>query len=355
MRAFLLLVKLRLTDVFRRPISGFFVLILPVLLLLLVGGIFANGHPFERRRLSWVDVGPPGEAASVKEALGRLPGTRLVPERSEAAARGALLGRMSDAVLIAGHGGPTRLLVRPNDEVLGRGLVAALEAGQSPDARVGDGQNTIRVDLEIVPSPRWGYLHYLVPGMLALSVMLTGLYGMGYSMVRFRATRFLKKLSTTPLSKSVFVGSQITGRAAIVLAQMALMVLCARLVFGLPLTLEGFFVLLALTVLGLFTFMSVGFALSCVIRSEGHIQDVINAITGPLVLLSEVFFSADELPGPLPQLAGALPSTQLVRLSRAVLLQGETHWDALLPGVLVMSAWLIGTFVVSRAMFRWND
>jgi ABC-type uncharacterized transport system permease subunit len=82
---------------------------------------------------------------------------------------------------------------------------------------------------------------------------------------------------------------------------------------------------------------------------------VINTITGPIVLLSEVFFSAEELPAPLPQICAALPSTQLVRLSRAVLLQGETDPRVLLPGIGILAAWLVAMFVTSRLSFRWND
>lgn len=357
MRPFLILFKLRFLDVFRRPVAGFFILVLPVVFLLLIGGMFANGHPFERRRVAVVTLSP-GPAPGAAESLSHLPGIRVVEERSEAAALGGLQSRMTDAVLVRGDGG-ARLLVRENDVLFGRGLAAAIPGVDAPAqggaAPAGSALDTVSVQMEIVPAPRWGYLHYLVPGMLALSVVLTGLYGMGYSMVRYRATRFLKKLSTTPLSKTTFLSAQIAARAALVLAQTILLVLCAHLVFGLPLSVAAFGWMLALTTLGLLTFMGAGFALACTIKTEGHMQDVINSLTGPIVLLSEVFFSAEELPAPLPQIAAALPSTQLVRLSRAVLLQGETHPAALLPGIGVMAVWLIGTFAASRLVFRWND
>jgi ABC-type polysaccharide/polyol phosphate export permease len=334
MRAFLILVKLRLLDVTRRPVAGFFILILPVLLLLVVGGIFANGHPFERHRVSLVAPDDPAEAT-----LARLPGLRLRHEAGERAALGALQSRMTEAALVRGDAG-ARLLVRRDDELFGRGLAAAIPGGAA---------------LEIVPAPRWGYLHYLFPGMLALSVVLTGLYGMGGTMVRYRATQFLKKLSTTPLPRSTFVGAQLAARTALSLAQTVLMLLAAWAVFEMPLSAPGAAWLFGVTALGLLTFMGAGFALACVIRAEGHMQDVINAITGPLVLLSEVFFPAEELPGPLPAIAAALPSTQMVRLIRAVLLQDETRLAALGPGLANVTAWMVVMFAASLFAFRWND
>ncbi len=85
MRTFFLLVKLRLLDVIRRPVAGFFILILPVVFLLIIGGMFANGHPFERRRVSMVSMEGAPEQASLSGALHELPGIRVVPERTDAA------------------------------------------------------------------------------------------------------------------------------------------------------------------------------------------------------------------------------------------------------------------------------
>lgn len=332
MRAFLVLIKIRLFDLWRRPVFGTTVLGLPVIFLLVVGGMFANGHPFERHRVSLASP----ELST--EPLARLPGVRVLHEPSEEAALGSLRARMTDAVLV-----PPRLLVRPDDALFGRGLADALSADGAP------------VTVEIAEAPRFGYLHFLFPGMLVMTVMMTGLYGMGHAMVRFRATRFLRKLGTTPLPRATFIGAQLTARAAMVLVQTLLMAVAAHLVFGLPLGLVSLAWLLGLTTLGILTFMGAGFAMACAIEVETSMQDVINAIAGPLVLLSEVFFSADALPGPLPAIASALPSTVLVRLTRAVLLQGETRLGALLPGIGVCSVWLVATFALSLALFRWND
>jgi hypothetical protein len=125
MKVFLLLVKLRLLDLTRRPLSGFFVLVMPLVLLVMVAGVFANGHPFERHRVSIVSGGIP------VEAVARLPGVRVVREGSERAARGSLSSRMTDAVLVDGAGG-VRLLVRPDDALFGRAVL--LQGETSPAA-----------------------------------------------------------------------------------------------------------------------------------------------------------------------------------------------------------------------------
>jgi ABC-2 type transport system permease protein len=300
-----------------------------------VGLVFAEGHPFERQRVAL--VGP--AAAALRPALEGRSELRLRATAGEAEALGALRSRMVSAVIAPGPGGEPVVRVGPRSEVIGRGLVTMLP----PGAR-----------LELVDLPRWGYVHYLFPGIVTLTVLVSGFFGMGYPMVRYRQNLFLKKLSTTTLPRWVFVASQLGARAALTWVQAALMVGAAVACFGLPLSAGGLGWLLGLVTLGIVVFMGLGFALASFIETESAMVDAINVLTTPFVLLSEVFFSVESLPGPLPLLAGALPSTQLVRLLRAVLLEGEGSFAALAPGLLVLVAWAVGAYALSLVAFRWR-
>jgi ABC-type multidrug transport system permease subunit len=237
-------------------------------------------------------------------------------------------------------GSGLRLVVGPLDELFGRGLAQAL-----PGA----------VGLEVAPAARWGFVHYAFPGMLVFCVAVSGLFGMGYNMVRYRQNLFLRKLSTTPLRKATFVAAQIASRGIWVFVQALLLLGAARLVFALPLSGAALALALGLTVLGLCAFLGIGFVLACFLRTEALMYDAISAIAWPIVLLSEFFFPADELPGPLHLPAAALPSTQLVRLLRTVLLYGDRGAAALLPGVAILVAWIVATFTMGWLLFRWND
>jgi ABC-type multidrug transport system permease subunit len=335
---FFVLARLRVLDVLRSGTSGVLFLVFPLVLLGVVGIVFMNGHPFERRHVVLVGEGPALDAVAAE--LARFPEVRVEHASSEAGAIGRLKSRMASAVIVPAEGRELRLVVGPKDELFGRGVLHEVPS---------------LTRLEIQAVPRWGYVHYLFPGLLTFSVMLAGLFGMGYAMARYRQNLFLKKLATTPLPKSTFILAQIAARGLLVLAQIAVLVIAARLVFGLPLTLASVAWLFVFTLLGLLTFMAIGFSLAVVVKTESVMIDVINAVTVPLVLFSEIFFPADELPGPLPQLAAALPSTQMVRLTRDVLLYGVTDASALLPGMLVLVAWSLVNYVVSLALFKWHS
>lgn len=332
MRALWVLTRQRLNDVLRSRSSASFVLLFPVVLLLIVGFVFKNGHPFELRHVAVVGDVSTVELAAYEEV-------RVQHARSRQEAFGKLKARMVSAVLERDASGIT-LTVGPRDQLLGRGMVAAIGRG----ARV-----------EVLSVPAWGYVHYLFAGLVAFSVMLSGLFATGYTMSLYRQNRFLKKLATTPLPKVTFVTAIVAGRGILIFVQLTLMVIVGALVFGVAFDGSSLLWLALICSLGITTFMGVGFVLACLIRTEDLITDVISGVNMPLVLLSEIFFPLDALPRPLAWVGEVLPSTEMVRLLRAVILYGTTEPAALAGGVLTLAAWTLLTFAVSLAVFRWHD
>src|SRR5205823_5255150 len=134
------------------------------------GLVFANGHPFERKTLAVVGELPPAAAA----AFARYPDVRLRAERDPAVAMSKLRTRVVQGVLTPVENG-LLLSVGPRDELFGRGVVAVVPAAE----------------LRVAEVPRWGYVHYLLPGLITIMIMVAGLLGMGYSMVRYRGNQFL--------------------------------------------------------------------------------------------------------------------------------------------------------------------
>jgi ABC-2 type transport system permease protein len=328
------LTRLRMLEVVRLRSSCFLFFGLPLALFIMVAVIFANGHPFERRRLAVV-----GEPATLLQPLERFPELHVERDRSLAEAQGKLRAHLVSAVL-AGDAAGWHLTVGGRDEIFGQGLRTLLPG---------------TVILEVEPSLRWGFVYYVFPGVIAFSVVMSGLFGLGYYMLRYRQNLFLRKLSTTPLSKATFLAAQILGRSLLGVGQCLLMLGCAHLCFGLPLTLAGSLWTLLVTLLGLLVFLGMGLVLASFIQTEGIIYDAISAVAWPVVLMSEMFFPSDDLPVPLPQLASALPSTQLVRLLREVLLYDQTSLAALAPGLAILLAWGLVTFALGCLLFRWND
>lgn len=327
MKAFLVLFRLRSLDVMRSGTTFVLFMALPLVLLGVVALVFANGHPFERKTV--VVVQREGLSRQfVKES----DEVRIEYAWGEEAARQRLRVRMANAYVDG-----TRVVSSPRDAIFARGLGETY--GYQP---------------EVMEVPRWGYVHYLFPGLLTFSVLLAGLFGMGYAMVRYRTNLLLKKLATTPLSKTTFVGAQLAARTALVLVQLFAMVLVGRFAFDLPIGFANGAWLVVVTVLGLVTFMGAGFVLACAIKTESLIVDVINALTVPLVFFSEIFFPLSELPLGLGAACSFLPSTAMVRMTRQIILFGETNVAHLALDLAILGGWAVAMYGVAIALFKWH-
>jgi ABC-type polysaccharide/polyol phosphate export permease len=337
MRALYLLTRMRLLDVLRTATSAGLFFGLPVVLLVLTAIVFANGHPFERRTI--VIAAPAATAAPVLAALAAFPEVRTEAVRSPELAMGKLRARMANAVLLADGPSGWALRASANDRLLAYGLRSALPTPPR---------------IEILPLPRWGYIHFLFPGLLSSSIVLAGLFGMGYNMVRYRQSLFLKKLATTPLRRSTFLAAQLLSRALLVLGQVALLVAAGAVLFALPLSLRAVLEVTLLALLGLLVFSGVGFAIACAIKTESLMMDLLMSILLPFTLLSGIFFPVDVLPAPLAWLSSLLPGSMLVDATRAALLYGGAI-PAELGQIAGLCIWGAATFALSLAVFRWQS
>jgi ABC-type multidrug transport system permease subunit len=310
---------------------------LPLVILLLLGLVFAHGHPFESKRVGVVAA--PAELVSIRASLAGRSELSLEVESSEALARRKLEVRAFEAVIVAAKGSAPRVLVGARSGIWGRGLSALL----SSEASVSE-----------LSISDFGYLHYLFPGLLCASVMFAGLYGMGYAMARYRQNAFLKKLSTTPLARSTFVVAQVLGRGSLVTVQVALLLGVGLLVFRVPAPFAGMLSTGVVTLLGLIVFCGIGFALACLIRTEAVLNDVVSALSLPITLFSGMFFPIDVLPRPLFELCRRLPSTLMVDAARATLLYGA-NLVSVAPALFGLLLWGLAAFSLSIRVFRWHD
>ncbi len=123
MRAFWLLVRLRIADSLRGGLSGVLFVGMPLAILAIVAVVFANGQPFERRTV--LVSSDSGEVpADVAVVLAGYPELRVEGESSEARAMGRLRSRAANAVLVKGPGGWS-VRTSGNDRLLAAGLARA--------------------------------------------------------------------------------------------------------------------------------------------------------------------------------------------------------------------------------------
>ena len=131
------------------------------------------------------------------------------------------------------------------------------------------------------------YVDWLLPGILGMNMMFSCLFGVGYVVVRYRKSGFLRRLSATPVTALEFGSAQVLSRLLLTVSVTAM--LYAALALFVPFRNEGsVLLLLAIAVLGALAMISFGFMMAARFASEELANGAINLASWPMMLLSGV-------------------------------------------------------------------
>jgi ABC-2 type transport system permease protein len=196
------------------------------------------------------------------------------------------------------------------------------------------------------------YINFLIPGLIGINLMGGGLWGVGYATVDMRVRKLLKRLLATPMRKTHFLLSIMLSRLLFSVPEIALLLVFARLVFGVKI--EGsLLALLAVVLLGAASFMGVGLLVASRAKTMEAVSGLMNLVMLPMYILSGVFFSAERFPDIMQPIIQALPLTALNDALRAVMIDGQSLASQWLE-LLIVSAWGGVSFVLALRLFRWT-
>ena len=166
------------------------------------------------------------------------------------------------------------------------------------------------------------YIDWLVPGLLGMNIMSTGLWGVGFSIVQSRTKKLLKRLVATPMSKAHYLMSHVFSRLVFLALEVAVIVGFARLFFDVKV--HGSVVALAgLALLGALSFGGLGLLLASRARTIEAVSGLMNLVMLPMWVLSGVFFASTNFPDAMQPFIKVLPLTALNDAMRAVVNEGR--------------------------------
>jgi ABC-2 type transport system permease protein len=208
------------------------------------------------------------------------------------------------------------------------------------------------IAVEDVKARAQNYLSFLVPGLLAFTVMQIAIAGSGYNIVEYRRKGILKRLFVTPLRPSQFIGGLVLARGGFCLVQLSVLLLIA--VFGLEITLAGPLLLIyVLIILGTAVFLCIGFAMGSLAKTQQSIMALGNLVTFPQMFLSGIFYPIDVLPELVQPIANALPLSFVARGLREVIVNGAGLVE-LVPQLLGLLVWLMVSLLLAVRLFKWK-
>jgi ABC-2 type transport system permease protein len=195
-------------------------------------------------------------------------------------------------------------------------------------------------------------IDYLLPGIIVMGAMVTGIMRTATGFVQEREQGIYRRLALTPLNRTTLIGSQLLQHYLVIIAQTLLLIAVGGLAFKTHLT--GNTTLFWLTMsMGALCFMSIGFALTGMIKTLRSATPIIQITYFGLMFLGGIFFPNSLLPKWLGNAASILPSTQLGDALRAVVYNGAGIGD-IWQKLAIMGAWIAACLVISIRFFRWE-
>lgn len=206
---------------------------------------------------------------------------------------------------------------------------------------------------ETVSGRQIRYVDWVIPGVLGMNVMFGALFGIGFVIVRYRKNGVLKRLQATPVTALQFLSAQVASRLGVLLL-VAVLVYVACDYFLRFLMLGNYFTLLLVATLGIFSMISLALIVASRIASEELASGVLNFLSFPMMLLSEVWFALDDAPDWLVWISNLLPLTHMVKAAREIMINGAGI-GAIGHHLWVLAAMSLIFLGVAAHFFRWNE
>lgn len=346
----LTLVKLR--EYTREPEAMFWVFVFPVLMTCALGIAFRDSSSAE------IQVGvlqsAPSEAGATPDAaavVATLDADPRVAAREVAADSAATLLRDGEIALVVTPGADPASVSYRFDRTRPESGVARFTVDEVLQRAAGRADAFVPAD-HLVELPGSRYIDWLVPGLLGMNVMMTGLWGIAFSIGMARTKKLIKRLSATPMRRGHFLGAQLAGRLLFLPLEAGVLIVFAHYVFGVPV--RGSWLLLALLILlGAVSSGALSLFVASRARSFEAISGLINLAIVPMWIMSGIFFSSSNFPDVIQPFVQALPLTALNDALRAVMLAGD-GFGAVAHEIAILSAWAVICFGLALKIFRWQ-
>jgi ABC-2 type transport system permease protein len=334
----------RFREFLRQPEAVFWTFGFPIVLTLALGIAFRNTGPEK----VVVAVEERGKSASdIFTALQASPDLKVSLLSPDEAARQLRIGK-------------TTLLVQPGDD----GAYSYRFDPTRPESRLARlavddvlQRHKGRVDSaavrdEKVTEPGSRYVDYLLPGLLGMNMMGSGMWGLGFAVVDMRSKRLLKRLAATPMRRSDFLLSFMVSRLAFLVVELAVLIGFGSLAFGVRL--QGSVLSLAVvSLVGALSFSAIGLLVAARPTTIEGISGLMNFVMMPMWLLSGTFFSYSRFPDFAQPLIRILPLTALNDALRSVITEGA-GLAANGSEIGILAVWCVVCFAVAVRLFRWQ-
>jgi ABC-type multidrug transport system permease subunit len=330
----------------REPEVVFWVFVFPLLLATGLGIAFRN-KPADASSVVIVDHAGAQEVQTMLKRSPEHSSFKVDVKDEETARKGFRLGKY-DVVIEPDDVGGLRYRYDPArpESVLARTQVN--DALQGAAGR----KDTVATSLITSSEPGSRYIDFLIPGLLGMNLMNSGMWGIGFALVDMRQRKLLKRFVGTPMRRGDFLLALLSSRLVLMIIEIGLLLTLGVIVFHMK-VLGSLFAILLLGAAGAVCFGGVGLLTASRAQKIESVSGLMNLVMMPMWIFSGVFFSYERFPAVIQPLIKVLPLTALNDALRASILEGTPliqQW----PRLLVMLLWGGISFALALKWFRWT-
>ncbi len=210
----------------------------------------------------------------------------------------------------------------------------------------------VKTDATQSSEPGARYIDFLVPGLLGMNLMNSGMWGIGFAVVDMRQRKLLKRFVASPMRRTDFLLALGSSRLVLMLIEVALLLGFGVLVFHMRV--EGsLLAILLIGGLGAVSFGGIGLLTASRAQKIESVSGLINLVMMPMWIFSGVFFSYERFPQIVQPAIKALPLTALNDALRAIILQGATL-NSQAGRIIILAIWGGVSFFLALRWFRWT-
>jgi ABC-2 type transport system permease protein len=340
------LLMARMLELQREPEVVFWVFVFPLLLASGLGIAFRN-KPADASSVAIVAGVGAQEAEALLQRSPRHAAFKIDVQDGDAARKGFRLGKYDLVIEPDGAGG----LRYRYDPARPESVLARSEVDDA--LQTAAGRKDVVATSEVVSSePGSRYIDFLIPGLLGMNLMNSGMWGIGFALVDMRQRKLLKRFVGTPMRRGDFLLALLSSRLVLMIIEIGLLLTLGVIVFHMK-VLGSIFAILLLGSVGAGCFGGIGLLTASRAQKIESVSGLMNLVMMPMWIFSGVFFSYERFPAVIQPLIKALPLTALNDALRASILEGTPLFQQW-PRLLVMAVWGGISFALALKWFRWT-
>jgi ABC-2 type transport system permease protein len=343
---YLHLLMARMLELKREPEVVFWVFVFPLLLATGLGIAFRN-KPADASSVAIVAGRGAHEAEALLKRSPQHAAFNIEVQDGEAARKGFRLGKYDLVIEPDGTGG----LRYRYDPARPESVLAQAEVNEALQAAAGR-KDVVATALVTSSEPGSRYIDFLIPGLLGMNLMNSGMWGIGFALVDMRQRKLLKRFVGTPMRRGDFLLALLSSRLVLMIIEIGLLLTLGVIVFHMK-VLGSILAIVLLGSLGAMCFGGVGLLTASRAQKIESVSGLMNLVMMPMWIFSGVFFSYERFPAVIQPLIKVLPLTALNDALRASILEGTPlihQW----PRLLVMAVWGGTSFGLALRWFRWT-